>query len=308
MSKSKSKCWSCGDTGSSAIRDADGREVDSFQCPYCEEIEFAELRAKLATAEEKCKGEFAAGHQRGKLDQFAAGAARLDAATDRAEKAELAAQEQRLLTETVRAGMQSLGRALEDCRLDKHAVEVERDALKAAVEKLDADLRFQRNDRDHWHREDGLKSVKLAEAKFSAEKAESKLAEAITRAEAAEVERDALAAQNARLRAELKTFANNSLVGAIGREEYAILHEDIVDWFSASDFLRSAEVLNLTPPAALEELRRREREAALRDVAFDLGRVHGEWRAASIVAEMAEHLEQQLADAIRDAREKGGAE
>ena len=135
MSKSKAKCWSCGDTGSSAIRD----------CPYCEEIELADLRAKLA------------------------------AATERAEKAELAVQEQRLITETVRAGMQSLGRTLEDCRLDKHAVEVERDALKAAVEKMYADLRFQRNDRDHWHREEGLKAVKLAEAVFDANKAEAQL-------------------------------------------------------------------------------------------------------------------------------------
>ena len=103
MSKSKAKCWSCGDTGSSAIRDADGREVDSFQCPYCEEIELADLRAKLA------------------------------AAIERAEKAELAVQEQRLLTETVRAGMHQLGRALEDCRLDKHAVEVERDRMSKCV-------------------------------------------------------------------------------------------------------------------------------------------------------------------------------
>ncbi len=39
--------------------------------------------------------------------------------------ATLAVQEQRLLTETVRAGMQSLGRTLEDCRLDNHAVEGE---------------------------------------------------------------------------------------------------------------------------------------------------------------------------------------
>ena len=102
--------------------------------------------------------------------------AKLAAATERAEKAELAVQEQRLLTETVRAGMQSLGRALEDCRLDKHAVE-----------------------------------VKLAEANFAANKAEAQLAAAfadlrreqnvttelrkcvtgaIARAEAAEAERD----------------------------------------------------------------------------------------------------------------------
>ena len=126
--------------------------------------------------------------------------------------------------------------------------------------------------------------------------------ELIERTEKAEAERDALGAQNARLRAELKTFANNSLVGAIGREDYRILHEEIVDWFSASDFLRAAEVLNLTPPAALEEFRRRERsigaEEELRRLAHcDNGERAdiGPWCL-------------DRADAIRDAREKGGAE
>jgi chromosome segregation ATPase len=333
------KCWSCGDTGSSAIRD----------CPYCEEIELADLRAKLA------------------------------AATERAEKAELAAQEQRLLTETVRAGMQSLGRTLEDCRLDKHAVEVERDSLKAAVEKLDADLRFQRDDRDHWHREEGLKSVKLAEAKFSAEKAESKLAEAITRAEAAEAERDvakaerdALAAQNERLRAaaELAECYAKALRRSLekknqetfpGSEDQAEVDDDLatiagalsltppaavaearerdagllalverlraalgawqrhmktcsnpaeVPWVEKLATLceaeqLAAEALALTPPAALEELRRRERsigaEEELRRIIYDLV---GCYTGPSSTTITAGELDAR-ADQIRDAREKG---
>jgi hypothetical protein len=170
--------------------------------------QLADLREKLAAAEEKCKGEFAAGHQRGKLDQFAAGAARLDAATERAEKAELAAQEQRLLTETVRAGMQSLGRTLEDCRLDKHAVQVERDALAAQNARLRAALEDAKKD--------GVS---------------------------------------------LSTLAFNSAQLATG--DMAIRESKHRKVFTG----KIDKALALTPPAALEELRRRERIATLREAA-----------------------------------------
>jgi len=125
-------------------------------------------------------------------------------------------------------------------------------------------------------------------------------------------ERDALASQNARLRAELETFANNSLVGAIGREDYGILHDEIVDWFSASDFLRAAEVLNLTPRAALEELRRRERsigaEEEFRSLAQGMDKHTRCTETGTHRVSMDCLAMRRYADAIRDSREKGGAE
>jgi hypothetical protein len=128
-------------------------------------------------------------------------------------------------------------------------------------------------------------------------------------------ERDALAEQNARLRAALEKacpespMAHDDQGGCVWCDQGDVRHgtsDKPHKHYYDCGWRIGREALALTPPAALEELRRRERIATLLDVAFDLGRVHGEWRAASIVAEMAEHLEQQLADAIRDAREKGG--
>ena len=70
----------------------------------------------------------------------------------------------------------------------------------------------------------------------------------------------------------------------------------------------AAEALALTPPAALEELRRRERSIGAEE---ELRRI-AEEECQTVFSDDLPHITQnqllEIADAIRDAREKGGAE
>jgi hypothetical protein len=86
-----------------------------------------------------------------------------------------------------------------------------------------------------------------------------------------------LASQNERLRA-AATYAMEECVDLIGTEAGASLERAIA----------------LTPPAALEELRLRERSIGAEE---ELRRLHEEWRTTFLL---------DRADAIRDARERGG--
>jgi len=221
---------------------------------------------------------------------------------------------------------------LRDIRAKLATAEEQAAHYKAAAYGLHGIINRMDADATNYHK---LSEAKLAEAIANAEKAEAErdaiskrlelalLAGSKLRAErdplAAQLESDrtrvakarldlqvqvsALVEQNERLRAALECIPLDLIA--------AVTFDDDIPTsikFSAASLRQLRDALALTPPAALEELRRRERIATLRDVAFDLGRVHGEWQAAPIVAEMAEHLEQQLADAIRDVREKGGEE
>lgn len=284
---------------------------------------------------------------RGKnCDEFADLRAKLAAATERAEKAELAVQEQRLLTETVRAGMQSLGRTLEDCRLDKHAVEVQRDrmskcvtdaiaraeAAEAEVERLLVSRYFTRCREgavDHscncatWG-DDGLGNVggKPVHPPCNCGASWNWAKKMETERDAAKTEAQRLFADAAQWQARAVLLQKDldaarageaSAVEALVERLRAALeevYEKADDWHSSVEWEGREytgavievidRALSVAPPAALEELRRRERSIGAEEELRRLATVaDGNWAADEL---------SDRADQIRDAREKGGAE
>ncbi len=106
-------------------------------------------------------------------------------------------------------------------------------------------------------------------------------------------DRDALARQNAALRAKLERLHKAAMdlrcVTALPLEMRAMDHARAIQ--AVMDALIEAEsALALTPPAALDALRRREREAALLEAADRIGPEYGEHQAAWALRKMADAI------------------
>ena len=133
-------------------------------------------------------------------------------------------------------------------------------------------------------------------------------------------ERDALAAQNARLRAALEFYGRHEHWMAVcaSADNSRLLIANGKNRVKGDGWEEAANALALTPPAALEELRRRERIATLREAATHCEetdllmpvpepgttlRQHG----ANVCLALARELRDK-ADSIRDTREKAKKE
>lgn len=196
-------------------------------------------------------------------NNYEALAAKLAAAVERAEKAEAdrnaatrRAIEAELLCEKLRLEKSEFRDKRDGARARAEAAEAEAAHYKAAafelhkqIKRMEADsiAQYQKieAERDALRAEAAQLRGNVAAANLTADLSSGREFDAV-------MEYDALARQNAALRAALEVFGNGSVIEAIEREDFSVMKERIVDWFGPSDFKKAKSALALTPPAGGE--------------------------------------------------------